>query len=117
MTQASPPAIPANPTAADVAQTLDSLLELLARGEETLAKGEMVDLAGLEREVRPILDAATSLPPPDARRLLPQIEAVMAALDKVAGTLENVHGDKLAGGERHANRIRAAQAYRAPKEY
>ncbi|MFV3076164.1 hypothetical protein [Niveispirillum fermenti] len=111
------PTIPARPDAADVAQTLDSLLELLARGEEALAKGEMVDLAGLEREVKPILEAATSLPPPDARSLLDRLEAVSGALDKVAATLERVHGDKLGGRETHATRIRAAQAYRTPKDY
>lgn len=98
---------------AEIEQTLDSLLSLLVQGEKTLAGGEMVDLYGLEREVKPILDAILTLPPPDARALLPRMEQVMKALDNVAATLERVHGDKLGGREAHATRMRATQAYRA----
>lgn len=110
------PTIPALPAPDDVEQTLDSLLSLLTQGEGTLAGGEMVDLYGLEREVKPILDTILTLPPPQARALLPKLEQVMAALDKVAGTLERVHGDKLGGRETHATRMRAAQAYRTGKD-
>ena len=113
----APTTPPSLATAADINQTLDSLLDLLSRGDETLASGEMVDLAGLEREVKPILDAATALPPAEARALLPKLETVLAALDKVAGTLRSAHGDKLGGSDTHATRIRAAQAYRGSKDY
>lgn len=109
-------AIPALPNPADIDQTLDGLLTLLTRGEETLAGGEMVDLAGLEREIKPILDAVLSLPPADARNLLPKLESVLTALDQVAATLERVHGDTLGGRETHATRMRAAQAYRTGKD-
>ncbi|MFY8094522.1 MAG: hypothetical protein ACOVN0_13685 [Niveispirillum sp.] len=108
--------IPTLAAPADIDQTLESLLSLLTGGEETLAGGEMVDLYGLEREVKPILDAILSLPAPQARALLPKLEQVLAALDRVAGTLERVHGDKLGGRETHATRIRAAQAYRSGKD-
>lgn len=111
-----PSAIPGQPTAADIGQTLDSLLDLLTQGEETLAAGKMVDLAGLEREVQPILEAAVALPPDEARGLLPQLEAVMGLLDRVTGTMERVHGAKLGGSEAHATRMRATQAYRAGKD-
>lgn len=108
--------IPTLPPLTDIEQTLDSLLSLLTRGEETLAGGEMLDLYGLEREVKPILDAVLSLPPVQARAMLPRLEQVLVALDKVAGTLERVHGDKLGGRETHATRMRAAQAYRSSKD-
>lgn len=108
--------IPTLAAPADIDQTLESLLSLLTSGEKTLAGGEMVDLYGLEREIKPILDAILALPAPQARALLPMLEQVLAALDKVAGTLEKVHGDKLGGRETHATRIRAAQAYRSGKD-
>lgn len=108
--------IPTLPALTDIEQTLDSLLALLTRGEETLAGGEMLDLYGLEREVKPILDAVLSLPPAQARAMLPRLDQVLTALDKVAGTLEHVHGDKLGGRETHATRMRAAQAYRTGKD-
>lgn len=111
-----PPAIPGQPSAADITQTLDILLDLLKRGEQTLAAGEMVDLTGLEREVQPLLAAAVALPPEDARRLLPSLEAVMGLLDQVTATMERVHGATLGGSETHANRMRATQAYRAGKD-
>jgi|APHig6443717497_1056834.scaffolds.fasta_scaffold12546_8 hypothetical protein len=108
--------IPTLPAPDDIGQTLDSLLSLLTQGDKTLAEGEMVDLYGLEREVKPILDTILALPPPQARSLLPRLEQVMTALEQVAGTLERVHGDKLGGRETHATRIRAAQAYRTGKD-
>ncbi len=108
--------IPTLAAPADIDQTLDSLLTLLTQGAETLAGGDMVDLYGLEREIKPILDAVLALPAPQAHALLPKLEQVLAALDEVAGTLERVHGDKLGGRETHATRIRATQAYRSGKD-
>ncbi|MFV3128545.1 hypothetical protein [Niveispirillum sp. KHB5.9] len=110
------PTIPTLPAPDDIDQTLDSLLSLLTGGEQTLAGGEMVDLYGLEREVKPILDTILALPPAQARSLLPKLEQVLTALDQVAGTLERVHGDKLGGREAHATRMRATQAYRSSKD-
>lgn len=111
-----PPAIPDQPRADDIAQTLDLLLDLLKQGEERLAAGEMVDLAGLEREVQPLLEAAVALPPEEARSLLPRLERVMGLLEQVAATMERVHGARLGGSETHATRMRAAQAYRTGKD-
>lgn len=108
--------IPTLAAATDIDQTLDSLLSLLSQGEQKLAAGEMVDLYGLEREVQPILDAVLALPAEEARSLLPRLEQVLSALDRVAETLERVHGDKLGGRETHATRMRAAQAYRSGRD-
>ena len=108
--------IPLPPAAADIADTLASLQELLCASTANVRGGDMVDLAGLEREVKPILDAALALPPDQARALLPQLEAVLAALDGVSSSLQEVHGDKLGGTETHATRIRAAAAYRRSED-
>lgn len=102
--------IPLPPTAADIADTLDSLIALLEASAQAVAAGEVVDLAGLEGEVKPILDAALALPPADARSLLPRLEVLAASLEQVSQKLKDHHGDL--GTETHANRIRAAAAYR-----
>lgn len=104
------------PAAADIADTLASLDALLTASTANVRKGDMVDLAGLEREVKPILDAALGLPAEQARALLPQLEQVMLALENLSTALREVHGDKLGGTETHATRIRAAAAYRRSEE-
>lgn len=102
--------IPLPPSPADIADTLDSLIDLLAVSAKAVSAGEIVDLAGLEGEVKPILDAALSLPPAEARGLLPRLETLAASLEQVSQSLKDHHGDL--GTETHANRIRAAAAYR-----
>ncbi|WP_029014509.1 hypothetical protein [Niveispirillum irakense] len=100
------------PTAADVSDALDGLLALLDASADNVRNGNMVELAGLEREVKPILDAALSLPPPDARSLLDKLEAVMNGLEALSTTLREKYGDTLGGTDAHATRIRAVAAYR-----
>ncbi len=108
--------IPLPPAAADIADTLASLDALLTASAANVRSGDIVELAGLEREVKPILDAALGLPPDQARALLPQLEKVMLGLEGLAMALKEVHGDKLGGTETHSTRIRAAAAYRRSEE-
>lgn len=108
--------IPTAPLSDGIAQALDSLTDLLTQGQAAIDAGGMVDMAGLEAEVRPILDAAMALPADQARALLPRLETMLAALDLVAECLQRVHGDTLGGRETHSTRIRAAQAYRRNEE-
>lgn len=108
--------IPTAPLPDDIAQALDSLTDLLTQGQAAIMAGGMVDMAGLEAEVRPILDAAMALPADQARTLLPRLDTMLTALDQVADSLQRVHGDTLGGRETHSTRIRATQAYRRNEE-
>ena len=70
--------------AQSVAAGLDELAAAVARMRDVVAGGGAVDLAGLDAEARRLCDAATGLPPAEARPLLTRFEAVLAAL----GSLE-----------------------------
>lgn len=100
---------------AAVAAALADLQDLLDRSAALVSQGQWVDLAGMEREAKPLLDAVVALPPADARALLPDLERLLAALDTVGSALQAAHGDTMAA-ERNAARLRAAAAYRPPEE-
>lgn len=67
-----------------VAAGLDELVAAVAEMREVVAGGGVVDLAGLDAEAQRLCDAATGLPPAEARPLLARFEAVLTAL----GSLE-----------------------------
>lgn len=100
---------------ATVAAALADLQDLLDRSAALVSQGQWVDLAGLEREAKPLLDAVVALPPADARALLPDLERILAALDAVGAALQSAHGETMSA-ERNAARLRAAAAYRPPEE-
>ncbi|QJE72995.1 hypothetical protein HHL28_07755 [Aerophototrophica crusticola] len=100
---------------ATIAAALADLQDLLDRSAALVAQGQWVDLAGMEREAKPLLDAVITLPAADARALLPDLERLLTALDAVGTALQAAHGETLAA-ERNAARLRAAAAYRPPEE-
>lgn len=108
---------PAAASTADIAAALDALRDLLARSAEAVRRGDMMDLSGLDAEVKLALDAATALPPAQARALLPALDAVLAALDALEGDLKAVQGVANPAPETASRRIRAAAAYRKPEDF
>jgi hypothetical protein len=105
-------AIPALASAADVAATLGDLNRLLDLAQQAAAKGEWVELAGLEREAQPILEAAVALPGEQARALLPELERAIALLDALETSLKAVGQGKFSPPDTPAKRLQAAAAYR-----
>jgi len=98
------------PGRAEVEQALAGLDEVLAHSASLLARGDTVELAGLDGEAKAILDALLTLPTGDARALLPRLESVLQRLETIETTLRQGHG--ATGDERHARRIQAQAAYR-----
>lgn len=107
---------PSTPAAApaDIAQALAALEAVLTEGAAMVRRGDMVDLSGLDRELKGLLDAALLLPPPDARAMLPALDRLLAGLDALEADLRAVHGTAVEP-EKASRRIRAAAAYRKPE--
>lgn len=101
--------------ASEIARTFAELERVLVESAATVRRGDAVDLAGLEREVKTLLDATVMLPPTEARSLLPAMDRLLAALDGLEATLKDVHGPVMEK-ETASRRIRAAAAYRRPEE-
>ncbi|HYE50932.1 MAG TPA: hypothetical protein VEB20_15155 [Azospirillaceae bacterium] len=94
----------------EVEAALAGLRSVLEGSGELVRAGGTVDLAGLEREAASLCDAVVKLPPPDARSLLPLMEAILAALDALEADLRRAAGG--AEPDFAAQRQRAAAAYR-----
>lgn len=109
-----PPVEPGS--ADDVAQALDGLREVLTGSAAVVRAGQMVDLAGLDREVQQTLQAVVALPASDARRLLPALDDLLQLLDTIASDLSSLHGAALPQQETPAARLRASAAYRKTEE-
>lgn len=75
--------------------------------------GAPVDLCGLDGRVAALCGAVDGLSRDEARALLPDLEALVAALGALASTLARQR-DLAAGGETHTARQRAAAVYRRP---
>ncbi|WP_114392029.1 hypothetical protein [Oleisolibacter albus] len=103
------------PDAGTVAATLDSLHQVLAGSTALVAKGEMVDLAGLEQEAREVLDSLLALPGSQARGLLPALDSMLTALDALAAALSAAQAVR-DGAAAQTARLRAAAAYRPREE-
>lgn len=104
------------PKAEDVARALAGLRDVLTNSAALVRGGQLVDLIGLDREVQQTLTAVTTLPPPDARALLPALDELLALLDAIAADLQQVHGAASADQDTKAARKAAAAAYRRSGE-
>ncbi|MGQ9365877.1 hypothetical protein [Azospirillum sp. A39] len=75
--------------------------------------GAWIDLQGLDGRVEALCAAARALPPDEARRLLPGLEALVGALGVLAAELEEQRAATAAGPALgpHSARRRATSAY------
>ncbi len=93
----------------DMAAVAAALAEAGAQADS----GAMIDLSGLDARVATLCEAAEALPREQGRALLPDLEAMIAALNALAATLSRQR-DLAAGTETHTARQRAAAVYGRP---
>lgn len=100
-------------SAATLHGDLAAVAAALAEAGAQADTGALVDLSGLDARVATLCAAAEALPRDEGRALLPDLEAMIAALNALAGTLsrQSALSD---GTETHTARQRAAAVYRRP---
>lgn len=88
-------------TAVDaVSQELEKAASMVGTARRLLATGTMVDLSALEGKVRFICESLASMARDDGRALLPDMEALIADLDRLAeAVVERRDPPAAAGGD------------------
>ena len=93
----------------DLAAVVAALAEAGAQAES----GALVDLSGLDARVAVLCTAAEALPRGEGRALLPELEAMIGALNALAATLSRQR-ELASGPGTHSVRQRAAAVYGRP---
>jgi len=87
--------------AADITLQIRSITGYVRDCAARAAKGEVMDLQGLDQNVIDICNAITSLPEADGKKLERDMATLIAALDDLAATMKQSYGGLLAAaGER-----------------
>lgn len=68
-------------------QEAEALVAALEDARAAVEQGTPLEMDGLDVWVGRVCDGATALPPPLARRLLPQLDAVVAGMDGLSAAL------------------------------
>lgn len=96
-------------------QEADALAAALEDARVAVEQGTPLEMDGLDVWVGRVCDGATALPPPLARRLLPQLDAVVAGMDALSAALtrqqEALMSAAAAVPDPATARRRAASAY------
>lgn len=86
----SPPA-----DTAETSQRLTAIVDYVRDCENRVARGEIMDLQGLDRNVISLCEAIAALPPAEARQLEMRMLALIESLDRLAHGMKEQQ-DKLA---------------------
>ena len=100
-------------SAATLHGDLAAVAAALAEAGAQADSGALIDLSGLDARVAALCTVAEALPRDEGRALLPNLEAMIAALNALAATLSRQR-DLSDGAETHAARQRAAAVYGRP---
>lgn len=96
-------------------QEAEALVAALEDARVAVEQGTPLEMDGLDVWVGRVCDGATALPPPLARRLLPQLDAVVAGMDALSAALsrqqEALMSAAAAAPDPATARRRAASAY------
>lgn len=96
-------------------QEAEALVAALEDARVAVDQGTPLEMDGLDVWVGRVCDGATGLPPPLARRLLPQLDAVVAGMDALSAALsrqqEALMSAAAAAPDPATARRRAASAY------
>lgn len=99
-------------------QEAEALVAALEDARVAVEQGTPLEMDGLDVWVGRVCDGATALPPPLARRLLPQLDAVVAGMDALSAALsrqqEALMSAAAAAPDPATARRRAASAYGGP---
>lgn len=102
-------------SAASLHGDLAAVAAALAEAGAQADTGALVDLSGLDARVATLCEAAEALPRDAGQALLPDLEAMIAALNALDATLSRQRALS-DGTETHAARQRAAAVYRRPSD-
>lgn len=75
-------------TAESIIARLEAVLDYIRVAEGRLAKGEIVDLSGLDRTVGAICEAVENAEPAVAKKAEPLMERLIASLDALARAMQ-----------------------------
>lgn len=93
----------------------EALAEALAEARAAVEQGTPLEMDGLDLWVGRVCEGATALPPPLARQLLPQLDAIVAGMDGLSLALSRQQDALMsamnAAPDAATARRRAASAY------
>ena len=71
----------------EMTTTLERVDSALAIAEDGLARGQLVDLTDLDRQIEAVCAGVGRLAPAEGRRLIPALESLMGRCDRLADGL------------------------------
>jgi hypothetical protein len=78
--------------AADVGKKLKSITAYVRDCQARVAKGEIMDLQGLDKNVIDVCDAVASLPPLEGHKLEKQMSVLIETLEELAESIKEQQG-------------------------
>lgn len=86
------------PDAAEIGKRLKSAIDYVRDCEARVAKGDIMDLQGLDQNVIEICDAIAKLPPKEAHDLEASMSVLIERLEQLANAMKGQHEKMVATG-------------------